>query len=262
MSLKNFMNYDFNIDKIVVACFVPKGTGTFIHENRPCHGLAYHTEGDKEYIFATGEKISVRGGDIIYLPKHSTYEVLVNSPGDCYAVNFDFSEDVSFSPFAVKTKKHSEILRYFKQANNAWETKKKSHILKCKAELYNIIYSMHESYNTQYIPKDKLNLIAPAVDYIHETYSAETVSIESLAQMCGISPEYFRKIFKNFFGTSPVNYINNLKITRAKELLESKMYSVTDAALQSGYTEMSHFSREFKKATGLSPSEFKKSAFQ
>ena len=256
--MKDFMNYNFNINKILIACFVPKNTGELIHKNRPCHGLAYHTEGDKEYIFTTGEKVSVRSGEIIYLPKHSTYEVSVNSHGDCYAINFDFPEDISFAPFSMKIKNHSEILRYFRQANNAWETKKKGHILKCKAELYNIIYSMHESYNTQYIPKDKLTLIAPAVDYIHENYSAESISIETLSGMCNISPEYFRKIFKNFFGSSPINYINNLKITRAKELLESKMYSVTDAARGSGYSEMSHFSREFKKATGLCPKEFKK----
>ena len=78
--------------------------------------------------------------------------------------------------------------------------------------------------------------------------------------MCNITSEYFRKIFKGFYGVSPVRYINNLKITMAKELLESKMYSVTEAANQAGYTEMAHFSREFKSSTGISPSEYKKSA--
>ncbi|MBQ8232699.1 MAG: helix-turn-helix domain-containing protein [Lachnospiraceae bacterium] len=49
-------------------------------------------------------------------------------------------------------------------------------------------------------------------------------------------------------------YINNLKISRAKELLSSGMYTVTQAAEMSGYTDVSHFSREFKKATGAAPS--------
>ena len=256
--MDNFMNYDFNVNKIVIACFVPKGTDVPVHRDRPSHGLALHTAGNKEYIFASGEKVSVTAGDIIYLPKNSTYEVVLKTHGDCYAINFDFTEDISFSPFAVKIKNQAEILKHFRRANDVWEMKKKSYILKCKAELYNIIYAMHESYTAQYLPKDKLKLIAPAVDYIHENYVTEAISIEFLARMCNISPEYFRKIFKSFFGNSPVNYINNLKITRAKELLETKMYSVTDAALQSGYTEMSHFSREFKKMTGLCPSEYKK----
>ena len=70
------------------------------------------------------------------------------------------------------------------------------------------------------------------------------------------------KPFKSFYGISPIEYINNLKIILAKELLESNMYSVTEAAIRAGYTEMSHFSREFKKATGVSPIEYKKSAQQ
>jgi AraC-like DNA-binding protein len=76
--------------------------------------------------------------------------------------------------------------------------------------------------------------------------------------MCGITPEYFRKIFKSFYGSSPLIYINNLKITRAKELFESGMYSVSEVAAHSGYSDISYFSREFKSATGLSPTEYAK----
>lgn len=75
--------------------------------------------------------------------------------------------------------------------------------------------------------------------------------------MCGITPEYFRKIFKAYYGVSPLKYINALKITHAKELLDSGMYSVTEAALRSGYTDLSYFSREFKKETGNSPKYYR-----
>lgn len=65
-------------------------------------------------------------------------------------------------------------------------------------------------------------------------------------------------LFGSFFGVSPIKYINALKLARAEELLSSQMYSVTEAAQMSGYTDMSHFSREFKKHTGMSPTEVMK----
>ena len=108
------------------------------------------------------------------------------------------------------------------------------------------------------MPKSKKDLILPALDYIHNNYTTELLSIEKLAAMCNITSAYFRKIFSGVYGTSPLSYIKNLKISRAKELIDSGMYSITESALQSRYTDMSHFSREFKKATGYSPSEYTK----
>ena len=258
--MKEFMNYNFNINKIVVACFVAGGTGDSIHNNRPSHGLAIHKNGEKIYVFSDGKKLIVKENDIIYLPKHSTYTVKSKIPGDCYAINFDIDEDTIFEPFVVKAKKHNEITEHFRIANKIWELRKTGYIIKCKAELYNIIYAMHKEYFSEYFPKNKLDIIKPAVDYIHENYRKELISVDELSKMCNITPEYLRRIFKSFYGISPIRYINDLKISIARELLESRMYSVTEAAIQAGYTEMSHFSREFKKATGLSPSEYKESA--
>jgi AraC-like DNA-binding protein len=76
--------------------------------------------------------------------------------------------------------------------------------------------------------------------------------------MCGISEDYFRKIFKNTFEISPRKYINDMKISYAKELITSGMYTVTEAAELSGYTDMSYFSREFKKAFGICPADYRK----
>ena len=258
--MKEFMNYDFNINKIVLACFVAAGTGDATHKNRPSHGLAIHKAGEKIYTFSDGKKLIVKENDIIYLPKKSSYIVKSKEYGDCYAINFDFDEDITFEPFVVKVKNYNEITEYFRSANKIWELKKPGHLLKCKAELYNIIYSLQQEYFLEYFPTKKFEIIKLAVEYIHENYTKELISIEALSKMCDITPEYFRKIFKSFYGISPIRYINNLKITRAKELLKSKMYSTTEVAVQAGYTEMSHFSREFKKATGVSPSEYKKSA--
>ena len=57
--MENFMNYDFNINRIVLAIFVPAGTGGAVHKNRPSHGLAINKAGDKTYTFSDGKKLTV-----------------------------------------------------------------------------------------------------------------------------------------------------------------------------------------------------------
>ena len=54
----------------------------------------------KTYTFSDGRRINVTSGDIIYLPKYSFYEVLVEHFVDCYAINFNIDEETDFAPFA------------------------------------------------------------------------------------------------------------------------------------------------------------------
>ena len=151
--MNDFMKYDFNIEKITFACFIHVGEGSPTHYDRPSHGLAMHMAGEKEYEFADGKKLTVRENDIIYLPKHSTYNVSSIHNGDCYAINFDFDGEISFSPFVIKAKNHSAMEDGFRTASNVWKLKKHGYVMKCKAELYNIIYAMQNEYFSRYFPK-------------------------------------------------------------------------------------------------------------
>lgn len=253
--MNDFMNSEFNIEDIVLACYVPEGKGMTVHRKRKSHGLALHTGGVKKYVFENGKEYIVHENDIIYLPKYSTYEVTALQNGDCYAINFEISKERVSRPFVFGVRNSILMREYFKSAKNVWESKKFGYTLKCKAELYNIIYNMRQEFFS-YVPKGKIYIIRPAIDYIHENYTDGLLRIAELADMCSITPEYFRSIFKSFYGVSPKSYINGLKIARAKELLASGMYSVTEAAVMSGYTDMSHFSREFKKVVGITPKNY------
>jgi AraC-like DNA-binding protein len=167
-------------------------------------------------------------------------------------------DDFFDQPFVFHTKDSSAFLEHFKTAEKKWKNKKTGFSLKCKSELYEILYKMQSEHRFDYRPKTKLEIIKPAVEYIHERYSIESIGIEKLSKLCNITPEYFRSIFKANFGTSPVKYINAIKIARAKELLDSNMYSVTEAATLSGFNDISHFSREFKRSCGQNPSQYAK----
>ncbi|MDD6214023.1 MAG: hypothetical protein PUB42_02395 [Firmicutes bacterium] len=145
--------------------------GVRIHRNRSGHGLALHISGIKIYIFDDDTKITVRPKEIIYIPKHSSYEVLSEIEGDCYAINFDISEEKNFAPFSFKIKNEVSCLQHFKTSKSIWDQKNKGYVMKCKAELYQIIYTMQQEYFSEYISNDKLEIIKPGIEYIHREYT-------------------------------------------------------------------------------------------
>ena len=257
--MQDFLKTDFDISKIVFALRVPAGSGDAVHLNRPSHGLAIHLEGRKIYRFEGHKPIVVQKNDIIYMPKGSNYVVNAERQGECFAINFDFYENKTFEPLVFHTKNSLRFIEAFKRAAKVWQTKQPGYISACKAELYTVLSAMEKEFST-YISGEKQELISPAVEYIHENYTNESISISEISKMCNITPEYFRSLFKKTFGSSPVKYINELKISRAKELLGSGLYSVFEAATLSGYSDPSHFSREFKKAVGISPARFKENS--
>ena len=126
----------------------------------------------------------------------------------------------------------------------------------CKAELYKILNILQYNFFQPYAPSSREQLLAPAITYIHNNYTTDEIKVEKLSELCNISYEYFRKLFHIYYNCSPVKYINTLKLNRAKELLSSGFYNVSEAAEQSGFFEFSYFSRFFKKHVGVSPLEY------
>lgn len=262
--MDRFMYYDFGIERVCNAIYVMPGKGAPIHQNRPFHGLVFHLhpKQKKEYVFSDGKKIEIVENEIIYLPKGSSYIVSSKELGSCYAINFELSESCSFAPFAFKVKNSAAFLHEFERITKIWREKVTAFQMQSKSGLYRILSMMQEEYRLKYITRSTAALIAPALEHIHSVYGEESLSIPLLAEKCGISEDYFRKIFKNVYGTSPRKYINGLKLSQAGELIRSGMYGISDAAELSGFADLSYFSREFKKYFGVSPGEYAKASRQ
>jgi AraC family transcriptional regulator len=98
-----------------------------------------------------------------------------------------------------------------------------------------------------------------AAAYIEEHLS-EPISLTTLAKLVRLSPYYFCRTFKQSFGVPPHRYHSNRRIERAKELLMERKQSITEVALAVGFGETSSFSAAFRKATGVTPTEYQRSA--
>jgi AraC-like DNA-binding protein len=255
MTMNNFFSNDIIIEKIILACVVKSGQGNDFHKDRPSHGLAFITDGEKLYEFSDGKTITARKNDIIYLPKNSTYKVTNITNGDTYAINF-LCSTLENEPFIMNIKNPNTIIYAYKKAEDFWTGKREGYLYRTIAQLYNILYETKKINALKYIPSSKVKLIEPAIEFIHNNYSSTQIDIEGMAKLCNMSCVYFRRIFANAFGSSPIKYINNLKIERAKELLRSRLYSVTEVCEIAGFSDPAYFCRLFKKEVGVTPSEF------
>lgn len=95
-----------------------------------------------------------------------------------------------------------------------------------------------------------------AVRYIREHFN-ENIAVNDLAERYGMSPNYFSSVFKKEMKQSPVNYITELRMKKAMELLEHSEMSVVDIAKKVGYEEGQYFFRVFKKYAGMTPLNYR-----
>ena len=107
----------------------------------------------------------------------------------------------------------------------------------------------------KYLPTEKASKIRPALEYIANNYN-QNIKNDVLANLCNLSTVYFRKLFTEIMGNSPISYVHELRIKKAKEMLKSDYGSITDIAESLGYLNIYDFSRTFKKYTGVSPSKY------
>jgi AraC-like DNA-binding protein len=86
----------------------------------------------------------------------------------------------------------------------------------------------------------------------------EDISLESVAEHVGVSRHHLIRVFKARNGTSPMQYLRQLRVNRAKRLLHDHRLNISEVGQAVGYDVLPHFSRMFKRSTGLSPRQFRR----
>ena len=92
-----------------------------------------------------------------------------------------------------------------------------------------------------------------------EAHLAEQISLTTLARLVSLSPYHFCRAFRQSFGTPPHRYHSSHRIEHAKTLLEDAASSVTEIGLAVGFRETSSFTAAFRKATGQTPTAYRRS---
>ena len=107
---------------------------------------------------------------------------------------------------------------------------------------------------------DKANQIIQRVKkYIQHNYMTYDLSLDTVSDILNINPSYLSSLFKKCTGVNFVDYITDIRIRNAKKLLSDPLRSASEIADIVGYESASYFSRAFKKNTGMTPTEYRRS---
>lgn len=101
-------------------------------------------------------------------------------------------------------------------------------------------------------------IVGCILKYINEKYADSNISVESIADLVDLSPNYARKIFKDSTGKSISNYINEIKFNKVQDLLQNTEYSISKIVGIVGLQNSPYFYASFKKVTGKTPDEYRK----
>ena len=91
-----------------------------------------------------------------------------------------------------------------------------------------------------------------------EDCCAEPVMIREIAKAAGVHPIHLARSFRRFFNCSPAEYLRQCRIRRASTLLLKSDLPISEVALDSGFSDQTHFTRSFKRITGFTPCTFRK----
>ena len=235
--------------------YTPQSDNKIFRKNRPCWGIILKYEGETIYKNHLGSYISDEN-HLIILPKNSSYEWVCTKSG--HYVSVDFESDLEMNElFSLDIGENSSILRILKNLEQLHLSKKSGSNIESLHLLYSLLVKTLKAHqdSVQYTPSFRKERLLPAFNYIINNYTTP-IKNEDLAALCNLSSSYFRELFCKAYGVSPINYIQNLRISRAKEMLRSDYSSIADIAFALGYNNIYEFSKAFKKHTGVPPTKY------
>ena len=241
-----------NIDVLNVSR--PKKYTRFFRFGREKYGFIYITQGSILLEITQGnETIQIEAGkdDLLFVPKDTVYSTLYQEDDNqIKLIQFDLAygqlPDYLSQPQKMDLPNAKELIDAFFQHT---DTPLPYHAFYYLSRLYEFLWKIDEYH---FKISHKYKKLRPALIEMAKK-PLENPKVSYYAELCHMSEPNFRRLFREYFGMSPVDYRNNIRLTVAKSKLQSSEYNVSEAAYESGFTNLSYFSRLYKKKYGHTP---------
>lgn len=246
---------DLIINKVISVSniYTEKGNGTK-RFNRPLWAITLKYEGETVYE-NNGKTYVSNCNNVTILPKGCNYEWNCKKSGKFYIIEFD-CDCIFDTIFSIPVSNYEKILQLFKSCEYKRTLKNPVYKIAMLKDVYDILFTILSPLpDDDYKAKSKRKKIEPALEFIAKNYNKK-IRNDELSKISGISTVYFRKIFTAVLGVSPITYIHQIRIKKAKEILKSDYGLLSEVAISLGYNDLYDFSRTFKKHVGIPPIEY------
>ncbi len=244
--------------------------------------INYILEGCGEFVCGS-EKFTARQGDIVIIPPNSIhaiyqhggdfqkYDTIVFSPQLLGAYDNDrcaaecirplLNESCRINPhITASCENYGEIKAAAESIFSCAKQNLPLADMLLKSQLLRLLWLLYDSggiCRTENPPAAGSEPLRPVLQYIAEHFREE-LSIQQLAEYSHFSKSYFMGEFKSFAGVSAVEYINQLRIKAACEILRAGEKTIAETAYECGFRNLSNFNRQFRRIAGCTPSEFRR----
>ncbi len=228
------------------------------------------------------ELISAKAGDFLYVPPNMTFRVSSEAYSQVRGIIFDssiieanmlsYEAEILYMFFVQSENKiklfssdhpsYASILRAVNEAFDEYSAKDVCYKLVIRSNIYKIMTELLRHYCVARSDDDKsvyhnVLRLRPVIDYIAEN-SKDRLTIEQLAEIIFVSPDYFTKMFKKSIGKTPIDYINGIRVNQSMQLLIDTNVSMPEIAEAVGFCNANYFHRIFKQYMDTSPLAYRK----
>lgn len=213
-----------------------------------------------------GVKKVVEKGQVGYIQRGSMDK---SRPFECsevsyIAINFSFDKESDFPkptlPFSTVCSK-SGIYKYeslFNEALKSYIMKSPGYKMMSDGITLQIIGMIYNEYKTDIRVFEKVKKIEKAVELMTKSYNETELTISALADYANMSEKNFRRLFFDIYNKTPYAYLQEFRIEKSKTMLRYTNKSISDIAIQCGFSDVYSFSHCFKKHIGASPSKYRR----
>lgn len=224
--------------------------GPYETVNRNQCALLFCKFGQMTYIM-NNQKFVLDPHHALFLPTGCTYSYYIDKKAVVYALNFsclniEDNEIISFNINDLQT-----------FADDCEKIVEQSTFGEYRLATVSMLYKFFDRLLNENIPeKDHLY---PAIQYLEKNIFSPDLTNGTLAKKANMSEVHFRKLFAEKYNTTPKQYILDVRMKKAKQMLKASNLAVTEIAFMCGFTSLYSFSRAFKDKTGKTPTEYAKS---